>query len=424
MTTGQRIAACRKERGLSQEELGAQLGVSRQSIYKWESDASLPEVEKLVALSRLFGVSVGWLLGVEEERTPSGSASDALNETQLKMVEEIVERYIAAQPKPEPRKSRRWPYIVAVCAVLAVLLSISMKLNRMNNQYQILQNNFSAVQNSVDSEISGISDRVEAILKSQNNLTADYHTELLSTDPAQGTATFSVRAIPKTYTTGMQAVFSAATADSSDAGSTVETAGTLGSNQEFSAELTCPLTDQISINVTFLSNETRETQLIGEYTSLYTNSLPASNYSLYDDRILLTEVSSTGKVTLNNIYFTLILDAFPVESAAVNSATQPAATASLRVGLFLNQKLVAWAQPCSQPAGYTGDYNADFYALPNMELTLKESDRLATAVVATDNYGRCVVYPSAPYQWCKETSDLRWSDDHYDSPSDSDDWSF
>ena len=38
MTTGQRIAAKRKELGLSQEALGEKLGVSRQSIYKWESD--------------------------------------------------------------------------------------------------------------------------------------------------------------------------------------------------------------------------------------------------------------------------------------------------------------------------------------------------------------------------------------------------
>ena len=41
MTLGQRIAQKRKELGLSQEALGDQLGLSRQSIYKWESDLSL-----------------------------------------------------------------------------------------------------------------------------------------------------------------------------------------------------------------------------------------------------------------------------------------------------------------------------------------------------------------------------------------------
>ena len=69
MTLGQRIAQKRKELGISQENLGERLGVSRQAIYKWESDSAMPEVEKLVALSGLFGVSVGWLLGTEEEPT-------------------------------------------------------------------------------------------------------------------------------------------------------------------------------------------------------------------------------------------------------------------------------------------------------------------------------------------------------------------
>ena len=98
MTTGQRIAAKRRELNLSQEGLGEALGVSRQSIYKWESDASLPDIDKLVALSRLFSVPVGWLLG-EEER-PAGQAdgqSAELTEAQIKMVQEIADRYLAAQ---------------------------------------------------------------------------------------------------------------------------------------------------------------------------------------------------------------------------------------------------------------------------------------------------------------------------------------
>ena len=72
MTVGQRIAQQRKEHGLSQEALGEALGVSRQSVYKWESGSTLPEIDKLIALSRLYGVTIGWLLGVEE---PAGSGS-------------------------------------------------------------------------------------------------------------------------------------------------------------------------------------------------------------------------------------------------------------------------------------------------------------------------------------------------------------
>ena len=117
MTTGQRIALKRKEAGLSQETLGAELGVSRQSIYKWESDTALPEIDKLVALSRRFGVTVGWLLGVEEApEAASAPDSGELTDAQLKMVEEITERYHRRPARPKPRK--KWPYVLAALVVL------------------------------------------------------------------------------------------------------------------------------------------------------------------------------------------------------------------------------------------------------------------------------------------------------------------
>lgn len=101
MTIGQRIARKRKDLDLSQEALGERLGVSRQSVYKWEADSALPEIDKLVAMSRLFSVTVGWLLGVEEPPADEGPADQApeagggeLTAAQLKMVEEIVDRYI------------------------------------------------------------------------------------------------------------------------------------------------------------------------------------------------------------------------------------------------------------------------------------------------------------------------------------------
>ena len=109
MTTGQRIAAKRKEQGLSQENLGEQLGVSRQAIYKWESDASLPDIDKLIALSRLFGVSVGWLLGVEE--APE-KPEETLTDRQAELIEDIFRKYQQPQERepvspPPPRRMSR-----------------------------------------------------------------------------------------------------------------------------------------------------------------------------------------------------------------------------------------------------------------------------------------------------------------------------
>ena len=62
MTLGQRIQELRKQKGLSQEGLGEKLGVSRQAVSRWEMDGAVPEVDKLVAMAKLFGVSLEQLL--------------------------------------------------------------------------------------------------------------------------------------------------------------------------------------------------------------------------------------------------------------------------------------------------------------------------------------------------------------------------
>lgn len=152
MTTGQRIAQKRKEAGLSQETLGAELGVSRQSIYKWESDTALPEIDKLVALSRRFGVTVGWLLGVEEApETASAPDSGELTDAQLKMVEEITERYLAAQTAPKPRK--KWPYVLAALAVLCAAYNIYDSIRTIGRQFDGVYNRINQMECSMSNQV-------------------------------------------------------------------------------------------------------------------------------------------------------------------------------------------------------------------------------------------------------------------------------
>lgn len=73
MTTGQKIAKYRRERGMTQDGLADALGVSRQAVSKWESDAAFPETEKLVRISRLLGCSIDELL--KEEGRPQHEAA-------------------------------------------------------------------------------------------------------------------------------------------------------------------------------------------------------------------------------------------------------------------------------------------------------------------------------------------------------------
>lgn len=68
MTLGEKIYRLRTEQGMSQESFGDTLGVSRQSVSKWETDQSVPELDKIVAISEMFGVSTDYLLKETEER--------------------------------------------------------------------------------------------------------------------------------------------------------------------------------------------------------------------------------------------------------------------------------------------------------------------------------------------------------------------
>ena len=67
MKLNEKIAWYRRDRRLSQEELAAQVGVSRQAVSKWELAEASPDVGKLLALAKAFGVTTDHLLNEDEE---------------------------------------------------------------------------------------------------------------------------------------------------------------------------------------------------------------------------------------------------------------------------------------------------------------------------------------------------------------------
>ena len=78
MTFGEKIQKLRKEAGLSQEELSYQLGVSRQAISKWERDNGYPETEKIVRMSKIFNVTLDYLLNEEGTQAPEAAAEQGI----------------------------------------------------------------------------------------------------------------------------------------------------------------------------------------------------------------------------------------------------------------------------------------------------------------------------------------------------------
>lgn len=102
MTLGQRISMYRKGLGISQEALGERLGVSRQAVSKWETDAAAPDMTNLIALAREFGVSVA-----ELTQTP-----------------EPQEAPVTDAPAASPPRRGWWTALGALAVVILVLLGV------------------------------------------------------------------------------------------------------------------------------------------------------------------------------------------------------------------------------------------------------------------------------------------------------------
>ena len=378
MTTGQRIALKRKELGLSQEALGEKLGVSRQAIYKWESDSALPEIEKLISLSRLFGISVGALLGVEEEAAASTEASSELTEAQLKMVEEISRRYVEVPHKPP----RRWllpllGLLLAVIALLMALISVTRRLDRMDSQYRNLQSSIQSVSGTVNGQMASITSQVEELLKEQNSLTSDYAAQVVEVDKRENNVTFSFRATPKIFTEGTVAYIEA------ESGTDTQTFGPFLpiDDQTFIGEVETVLSDNIRLSVIFETEGVRFTQLLGEFTGLWSESCPHIEAEYLGGILVYRAGMEPNHCFLEHAY-TYLTEPLPEE------------VAECRFGVFLNRQLLAWAgsTPVEAPEDYVGSgmefTNYIFYPIPYLTIPYEWGDELCIAALITDCYGR------------------------------------
>ena len=89
-TMGKRIAAFRKKRGLTQDQLAEQLGISAQAVSKWETDLSCPDIGIIPQLAEILEVSLDDLFGVEKK----GPAAVLVPEEQRKSADQLIFRII------------------------------------------------------------------------------------------------------------------------------------------------------------------------------------------------------------------------------------------------------------------------------------------------------------------------------------------
>ena len=102
MILADKIMTLRKKAGWSQEELAQQLNVTRQSVSKWEGAQSVPDLDKIVQMSRIFGVSTDYLLKDElEELEPASSLAEQPPRRRVSMEE--ASRYLELRRSAAPK---------------------------------------------------------------------------------------------------------------------------------------------------------------------------------------------------------------------------------------------------------------------------------------------------------------------------------
>lgn len=96
MTFGEKLKEIRKRFGLTQEKLSGLINVSRQAITKWENDEGLPDITNLQELSKVFGITIDYLLD-KDNNLPALTLRKELDKdkykSKLSMYDEVLKEY-------------------------------------------------------------------------------------------------------------------------------------------------------------------------------------------------------------------------------------------------------------------------------------------------------------------------------------------
>ena len=253
MTLGQRIQELRKQRGMSQEALGDALGVSRQAVSKWEGDNGIPELDTLIAMSRLFEVTVGQLLGVEEATEQKCETANEPEEDKEDHVEAVLRRYVEQTTKKDERSwFERWGKTVTeaivVTTVFVVMLSMLLSLR---STVKLLQRDLSNLQVDVSNNQSNLTGTIRNtiydVLAEEANPLSTYDWDVVDFDLDDQTATLRLSATMKEYAAGSKMQFCAAWQKVDDTEG--QTIGDWVDGPNFQSEITLPLNHNTAISI-------------------------------------------------------------------------------------------------------------------------------------------------------------------------------
>ena len=201
MTLGQNLQAARKAKGLSQETLAEQIGVSRQALGKWEKDTALPGLDNLQAAAQV--------LGTEAAGPAPAVTLDAM-------------RDLLAARDAEQRKHRRlWGLLGAAAAVVVVLLLVvqnlayQRKMQNLTDSYAMLQSQLS----STTADLSTRMDELQDAVRQGKSTVLEWRwvpVDKLHRDVQSSWMPVLVQVTPSESTTGMTARLSVTYGDTTE----------------------------------------------------------------------------------------------------------------------------------------------------------------------------------------------------------------
>ena len=261
MTIGQRIAALRKQAGLSQEALAAQLNVSRQAIGKWEADASLPGLDNLQELARALGVSCDELLTGEKRPTaadqpepPAGAAPS------LEGIQALFAESEQCRQASQRRRNRRTlaAGVVLAAAALLLLIHYASQMNSLKNQMNQVTDQLNGLYSSINSRIDSIEGNVQKSLEESNSLVADWSSQFGEYSESDGTISLTLTALPKTVAEDTTALFRVQPSGGQEIEVPAQRQGS-----SFTAQVALPLCSDCTFSVGFTSGGVTQYQQLG-----------------------------------------------------------------------------------------------------------------------------------------------------------------
>ena len=377
-----KIQELRKNAGMSQEALAEQLGVTRQAVSKWESGINIPDIDKIIALSKLFDVSLSELLTGEKEEASAPKEAvaeapipdekyEALLQEHLLQVDEMLKNN-AKKKRSFGRTALR---VIAALAAFYFIISYADKIQRMENNMNNMQSNMNNIRTDINHQIYSIQKEISESLKKEYGMVSDYTLDYRDMDFARRTVVLDISASPRLWNEGDSMDFII----ESDEGKV--TADGVYSDGAVTASVEVPLADNIEVSALIMNGGTTKQEKRDElYDLLSMHLLDVSGHGSINS----THTLGNDKLTMRGSVSVNIHSKIYDESNSVRSRIKSAAFEFIENG------------KATQTVDLLKDGNPDFnmtelydldYDLKSIERTMHVGDTYEVVVTVVDNNG-------------------------------------